>query len=53
MHVACQNMNEMTESCLIGRRFPDDCRSCQAYIPGFNEPEKERGDVWRQARWWL
>lgn len=49
--IPCVNLIERDEgSCILDdRKFPEDCRECAAYIPGLNEQERTRGEVWRQT----
>ncbi len=49
MRVPCGHLIESDPPrCDIGRVFPAECRRCTTYLPGLNDSERRRGEIWER-----
>lgn len=50
MTIPCAHLIESDPPrCDIGRVFPSECRGCAAYLPGLNNGERQRCEVWSRV----
>lgn len=49
-YIPCCNLIETDPpACHIGRRFPEDCCGCAAYVAGLAEQERTRCEIWSRV----